>query len=148
MQRAETACAHAIGSQVFPLLEQILVDALGPREGTWLEYQTDTATNSPLLLFHYSTTQAPGFEYLRRSVKLEFGSLTDQRPVGRHPVRPWLSDAFPEALADWQCEVVALELERSFWEKATILHAEYHRPAAKPMPDRFSRHYADTAGVG
>jgi hypothetical protein len=31
----------------------------------------------------------------------------------------------------------------TFWEKATILHAEFHRPADKPMPDRFSRHYCD-----
>ncbi|HQU41406.1 MAG: hypothetical protein B7Z73_09250 [Planctomycetia bacterium 21-64-5] len=42
---------------------------------------------------------------------------------------------------------IALEVERSFWEKATILHTEYHRPADKPTPDRFSRHYADTAAL-
>jgi hypothetical protein len=40
-----------------------------------------------------------------------------------------------------------LEVERSFWEKTTILHTEYHRPAEKPTPDRFSRHYADTAAL-
>lgn len=42
---------------------------------------------------------------------------------------------------------MALEVERSFWEKATILHTEYHRPAEKAMPERFSRHYADTAAL-
>lgn len=42
---------------------------------------------------------------------------------------------------------MALEIERTFWEKATILHTEYHRPAKKPTPDRFSRHYADTAAL-
>src|SRR3990167_9413143 len=42
---------------------------------------------------------------------------------------------------------VKLEIERTFWEKATILHAEYHRPLDKPMRDRFSRHYADTAAL-
>lgn len=40
-----------------------------------------------------------------------------------------------------------MEIERSFWEKATILHTEYYRPAEKPTPDRFSRHYADTASL-
>ena len=70
-----------------------------------------------------------------------------QQPVGRHPVRPWVADAFPKAFADWRCEVVALEVERSFWEKATILHSEYHRPTEKPTPDRFSRHDADTAAL-
>ncbi len=108
---------------------------------------TDAATNSPVLLFHYPSTQPPGFEYLKRSVKLEFGSLTDQQPTGRHPVRPWVAEILPDAFADWRCEVVALEVERSFWEKATILHAEYHRPAERPTPDRFSRHYADTAAL-
>lgn len=53
----------------------------------------------------------------------------------------------PAAFPDWKCEVVALEVERSFWEKATILHTEFHRPADKPTPDRFSRHYADTAAL-
>ncbi len=42
---------------------------------------------------------------------------------------------------------MSLEVERSFWEKATILHAEFHRPADKPTPDRYSRHYADTASL-
>lgn len=44
---------------------------------------------------------------------------------------------------DWQCEVVALELQRTFWEKATILHAEYHRPPDAPTPDRYARHFFD-----
>lgn len=33
------------------------------------------------------------------------------------------------------------------WEKATILHAEYHRPPDKQTPDRFSWHYADTVAL-
>jgi len=73
--------------------------------------------------------------------------LTEQKPVGRHPVRPWLAETLAAAFPDWHCEVVALEVERTFWEKATILHAEHHRPHDKPTPDRFSRHYADTASL-
>jgi hypothetical protein len=78
---------------------------------------------------------------------MEFGSLTDQRPAGKHEIRPWVAKEFPELLTDFRCELVALEIERSFWEKATILHAEYHRDAAEPIRDRFSRHYADTAAM-
>ena len=47
--------------------------------------------------------------------------------------------------SDWKCEVIALDLPRSFWEKATLLHAEYHRPEDQPLPDRYSRHYSDVA---
>jgi Nucleotidyl transferase AbiEii toxin, Type IV TA system len=46
---------------------------------------------------------------------------------------------------DGDVEVVALLAKRTFWEKATILHAEYHRPPEKPLPDRYSRHYYDVA---
>jgi len=78
-----------------------------------------------------------GFDYLGRSVKMEFGSLTDQRPVGTHRVLPWMAEEFPGPLQDFRCELVALELERTFWEKATILHAEHHRHPGQPMRDRF-----------
>ncbi len=65
--------------------------------------------------------------------------------MGRHPVRPWIAEEFPSLFVDWQCEVIALDLSRTFWEKATILHAEYHRPADQPTPHRYARHYADVA---
>jgi hypothetical protein len=93
--------------------------------------------------FEYPTASEAGFDYLRREVKLELGSLTDQRPTEQHAVRPWVADDFPAAFPDWQCQVTALELARTFWEKATILHAEHHRPADQATPDRYARHYAD-----
>jgi hypothetical protein len=36
---------------------------------------------------------------------------------------------------------VAIRAERTFWEKATILHQEAHRPGT--IPARYSRHYYD-----
>ena len=147
MAKAEATCGVAVQNQIGPAMEAAVEGVLGKSERTWFEFLTKPNTNSPVLLFHYPSSQPAGFEYLRRSVKLEFGSLTDQQPVGRHPVHPWVAEVLPEAFPDWRCEVVALEVERSFWEKATILHTEYHRPTDKPTPDRFSRHYADTAAL-
>ena len=147
MAKAEAACGAAVQNQIGPAIESAVAGVLGAKEPAWFEFLMDPNTNSPVLLFHYPSSQPAGFDYLKRSVKLEFGSLTDQQPVGRHPVRPWVADILPDAFADWRCDVVALEIERSFWEKATILHMEYHRPAEKHTPDRFSRHYADTAAL-
>lgn len=147
MTQAEAACSLAVQQQILPMLEAAVETVIGTRQGNWFEFITDPATHSPVLLFHYPSTQPEGFAYLRRAVKLEFGSLTDQQPVGRHGVRPWLAEILPAAFLDWSCEVTSLEVERTFWEKATILHTEYHRPMEKPMPDRFSRHYADTASL-
>lgn len=147
MTNAEAACAAAVKAQIGPALEMAVEGMLGKRGQAWFEFVTDANTNSPVLHFHYPSSQPDGFSYLKRSVKLEFGSLTDQQPAGRHPVRPWMAEVLPEAFPDWKCEVVALEIGRTFWEKATILHTEYHRPADKSTPDRFSRHYADTAAL-
>ncbi len=149
MKQLEAACIKKVRERFAPELERIAEESLGkPKNGNrWMEFQVDDDTHSPVILFHYPSNETTGFEYLRRSVKMEFGSLTDQGPAGKHPIRPWVADEFPEVLADFDCELVALELERTFWEKATILHAEYHRDAEKPIRDRFSRHYSDTAAM-
>ena len=152
MARAETACIEMVRDRLMPELNQQVLGVLrlakdNDQTAERIEFQVDSQSNSPVLLFHYPTTQPAGFDYLRRSVKLEFGSLTEQRPTGRHRVTPWLADEFPQLFNDWNCEVVALEIERTFWEKATILHTEHHRPDDKRMPDRFSRHYADTVAL-
>ncbi len=149
MNQLEAACIEKVRERFAPELERIAAESLGePKNGIeWMEFQVDDDTHSPVVLFHYPSNEATGFEYLRRAVKMEFGSLTDQKPAGKHGIRPWVAEEFPDLLADFHCELVALELERSFWEKATILHAEYHRDPARPIRDRFSRHYADTAAI-
>lgn len=149
MEKLEAACTGVVREQFAPELERIAEESIGkPGNGkAWMEFQVDDDTHSPVVLFHYPSNEPTGFEYLRRSVKMEFGSLTDQRPAGKHSIRAWVAEEFPDLLADFHCELVALELERTFWEKATILHAEYHRDAAKPIRDRFSRHYSDTAAI-
>jgi hypothetical protein len=85
MTRAEAACATAVQLTIGPDLETIAASALGKAERHWLEFLMDPETRSPVLLFHYPTAQPAGFEYLRRSVKLEFGSLTDQQPPRAPP---------------------------------------------------------------
>lgn len=149
MKQLEAACIAKVRERFVPELERIAHEVLGKPISIagWMGFQVDDETHSPVVLFHYPSNEGTGFEYLRRSVKMEFGSLTDQKPAGKHSIKPWVAEEFPELLADFNCDVVALELERTFWEKATILHAEHHRDSAKPIRDRFSRHYADTAAI-
>jgi hypothetical protein len=146
MKEMQRLCAETVRERVQPTLEAALSSALGPAEtGGWLRFELDADAQSPILYFRYPATQNAGFDYLRREVKLELGALTDQQPTGRHAVRPLLADAFPTLFADWSCEVTALSLERTFWEKATILHAEFYRPPLSATPDRYARHYFDMA---
>ncbi|MGO8699215.1 MAG: nucleotidyl transferase AbiEii/AbiGii toxin family protein [Limisphaerales bacterium] len=147
-KKLEADCANAVRTRFLTELETVVVAALGPRPrgGDWLSFELEAATRSPVILFPYPQAIAPG-SYIRPVVKVEFGSLTDQRPIGTHSIVPLIAELSPDAFDDFRTEVVALEIERTFWEKATILHAEYHRPVQQPLRDRFARHYSDFAAL-
>ena len=76
-------------------------------------------------------------------VKLEIGPLASWVPKGNHVIRPYAAEDFPQVFDDPNCPVVAITAERTFWEKATILHQQAHRAKTNPMPPRYSRHYYD-----
>jgi hypothetical protein len=145
LMQMQAQCGDRTRRFLMPRLEAAIVEHLGDRSGAepWLRFESDPAVHSPIVHFAYPSAERGGLDYLRREVKLELGSLTDQLPTGRHAVRPWVVDDFPAAFPEWDCQVTALELSRTFWEMATILHAEHHRPAGQPTPERYARHYSD-----
>jgi hypothetical protein len=79
--------------------------------------------------------------YIRPEVRLEIGPLASWVPSEQHTIEPYAAEMFPNAFEERTCSVMAIRAERTFWEKATILHQEAHRPGA--MPSRYSRHYYD-----
>ena len=79
--------------------------------------------------------------YIRPEVRLEIGPLASWVPSATHVIRPYAFDVVPEVFENPACEVVAIAAERTFWEKATILHQEAHRTTL--IPQRYSRHYYD-----
>ena len=84
-----------------------------------------------------------GSGYVRRLVKIEMGARAAHWPSETKTITPYVAEQFPQGFKAPSCAVKVLSAERTFWEKATILHTEFHRPAEKPMPARFSRHYCD-----
>lgn len=97
--------------------------------------------------FTYPTALDTGLAYVKPKVLLELG--THAEPIPRHPyiLRPFAAEQFPNLFAEPACPVMTVVARRTFWEKATILHAEYHRPLDKPLLQRYSRHYADVAAM-
>jgi hypothetical protein len=82
--------------------------------------------------------------YIRPEVRLEIGPLASWVPSHARTIQPYAATSFPKAFAETDCAVVAIDAERTFWEKATILHQEAHRPGT--IPARYSRHYYDLCG--
>ena len=67
--------------------------------------------------------------------------LIETEPSNTETISPYVVEAFPSLFTEKTCAVPTLSAERSFWEKATILHALYH---GARMRDRVSRRYYDT----
>jgi hypothetical protein len=146
MQKLQMQCAAKVSEVLMPALESAIIRVLGdPAQGEWLHFEMDDEAKSPVVWFRYPSVGISGFEYLDRAVKLELGALTDQQPTGDYAVQALVSATFPQLFEDWSVQVTALELQRTFWEKATILHAEHHRPAGSSTPARYARHYFDMA---
>jgi len=132
------ACASKLRDDVLPALRQSFTAALGPT-GWSLDVAAD---DSQTLLFTYVSafTATPGAGYVRPVVKIECGARSDRWPAAEQIIAPYLAEAFPEIFAAAGFQVLVLDIERTFWEKATILHAEAHRPTDKATPDRRDRH--------
>src|SRR6185437_10115440 len=88
---------------------------------------------------------APENPYLRPYVRIELGARSDHWPDETHSIRPYAAEEFPEAFERPECQVRTLSAERTFWEKATILHAAHHRSPEQQPLERHSRHFYDLA---
>ncbi len=113
-------CANKVQRVVLPLLEGAIVLALGSAPaGQWLHCLLDADAKSPMLFFRFPSTRMDGFLYMRREVKLEFGTLTDQQPTGRYPIQAlvamalWLiqRDGALAQLAAPELDLGAIELD-------------------------------------
>jgi len=94
------------------------------------------------LRFQYPTKQIGMIGYIKPDVLIEFGHA-DSWPATDVTISPYLVEAL-EAVTG-SISVRILDPQRTFWEKATILHEIAYRDELIPFPLRYSRHYYDLA---
>lgn len=137
-----------IASNLRPALQAAIVQELGePQNGEWsLSIDAD---DPQTMNFHYPPAlpadEYQGIAYITPRVKLELGARGDPWPAEKRDIRPYAAEDFPDFFEDPDTTVTVLSAGRTFWEKATALHAGAHRPADSPTPQYFSRHYYDLA---
>lgn len=76
-------------------------------------------------------------------IRLEIGALAAWTPAKIIQIKPYAGEYYPKVFSQKSTSVLTMAPERSFWEKATILHHEANRPERLEMPQRYSRHYYD-----
>lgn len=110
------------------------------------EWHLDVSERDPnAVVFRYPAATGESLKYIRPAVLLELGTHAELIPSGLYPIQSYAAEEFPNLFAEPSCEIKTITAERTFWEKATILHAEYYRPEERAMPIRYSRHYYDLA---
>lgn len=102
------------------------------------------AGNDPNVVeFAYPSAGLAALEYIKPRILLELGTHAELVPSAEYRITPFAADQFPEVFTDPWAGVKAIKAERTFWEKATILHAERHRSIERSMPENYARHYYD-----
>lgn len=82
-------------------------------------------------------------EYVLPVIRLEIGALAAWTPAALKEITPYAAQEYPKLFLQPSTEVLTVLPERTFWEKATILHREANRPEGSKVPPRYSRHYYD-----
>ena len=137
------ACRHFIAGDLRQELGRRFSDLLSQ---DWTLEVDPVSPDS--LRFSYPRALSLESSYVLDPVVLELGTRAELVPSGDYDIVPYAAEHFPSSFRESSVRVRAIAAERTFWEKATILHAEHHRPAEKPSPPRYSRHYYDTVLLG
>lgn len=123
-----------------PALEEAIAEALGTTSGWTIEIDTEDR-DEQTILFHYpGAGTADGKAYIKPRIKLEFGARGDPEPFESRAIAPYVVEEFSDEFSDTETPVETLRVERTYWEKATILHALHHNGKFRAG---LSRHYYD-----
>ena len=132
--------AKVVRDVVVPGLRTICTRHIG--SSGW-SVKTDVVDPQAVLFSFPNPTAAYG--YGEPQVKIEFGARGDPWPTSRKTILSYVEETHTGTAPTASAEVTALDPERTFWEKVTLLHALHHGTLAKPDKNvhRLSRHVYD-----
>lgn len=103
--------------------------------------ELQTVEGQKELVFQYP--KAFDAAYIRPEILIEVSPMSAMAPKREVVVRSYSAECFSDLFDDSKVTVQTIEARKTFWDKVTILHAEAHRPEAKALLARYSRHYYD-----
>ncbi len=140
IEELSTACTNYIKNDLLPLLQENFSKKL---TGSWRLELDPTDTNGHTILFFYPKLTEKKSGYIQPAVKIELGSRSEHFPFSQQSVKPYITEILPSQFKDMHALPKVLEIERTFWEKATILHYYANADETKKINERQSRHYYD-----
>ena len=150
LNELEASCVEYIADSLIPALREKFSTIIGNPQEVDLPWSLAIDKEDPqTILFSYPAavpeSETGILPYIQPVIRLEIGARSDQWPSGEYDIQPYAAEVFPELFEVSSCSINTLQVKRTFWEKATLLHAEFYRPPGKKIGDRLSRHYYDLA---
>ncbi len=135
-KEANSRAERFLSDTLLPLLVKDLSEILGQEAVLYIlpEDPQTICFQYPRIFEDASTLQV---------IRLEIGALAAWTPSVEKKISPYVAECYPKAFTQAYTAVLTAAAERTFWEKATILHHEANRPENLSMPGRYSRHYYD-----
>lgn len=133
--------AKFYAEELVPQLNMEIQEKLG--KGNWFSVDKE---DEMVINFYYP--QIFETEYLRSCVRLEIGPLAEWLPSHETVITPFAAEKYPALFAQKNTSVLTIDVERTFWEKLTILHKIANFPKDKLLPARYARHLYDVYKMG
>jgi len=69
-------------------------------------------------------------------------------PSHETTITPFAAQYYPKVFTRSETSILTIDVERTFWEKITILHKIANFPEGKVLPNRYARHLYDVYKMG
>lgn len=133
--------ARFYADELVPTLNDELSKVLGSSEWCSVDELDEMVVN-----FYYPHIFELG--YLQSCVRLEIGPLAEWIPSHETEIMSFAAEKYPELFNQVSTAVLTVDVERTFWEKTTILHKITNFPKGKVLPPRYARHMYDVYCMG
>lgn len=140
LEDLKAVCQRTIQNSLAPALAKRIREKIAA--DVWqLENDPGDMDRQTLLFTYPAVAAASG--YIRPVVKIELGARSDTDPFAAPEIQPYIAEALPGLLQEARFHVRTLAPERTFWEKASLLHEETYRTGSQGPAARLARHYYD-----
>lgn len=135
--RLETALLEVLLDSVIPCLNRSLPELSHDAE---IVFRPEVEV---VILIYPSVLESRG-TYLREEILLEFGARNTINPSVSRTIEPLIGPRLPDIRMP-TATIPVLKAERTFWEKATLIHVACYRGFVSRSAERQSRHWYDLA---
>jgi len=135
-------CREMITNQLIPALHAA---ANQLPEAFRIEVEPLDQARDPFCVhFEYpGTSLSPPADYNKAMVKVELSGRADGWPMTDRLVKPYIADVFPDQTGNPGLSLSCVRPERTFWEKAALIHEQLTRPEQAPLKLHQARHLSD-----